>query len=51
MALEENWRSIAEQVSREMGFRKLTVLVARFCRPFEIEDEKEPGKAMLETAA
>jgi hypothetical protein len=34
------WQSVAEQVSEEMDPAKLTVLVAKLCRAFEIEDEK-----------
>jgi hypothetical protein len=37
-----NWQSVAEQVSKEMDPTKLTVLVAKLCRAFEIEDEKRP---------
>ena len=46
-----NWRSIAEQVSKEMDSGKLTALVAKLCRAFELEDEQRPGKIMGEAAA
>jgi hypothetical protein len=37
-----SWRSVAEKVSKEMDPAKLTVLVAKLCRAFEIEDERRP---------
>ena len=33
-----NWQSVADQVIKEMA--KLTVLVAKLCRAFEVEDER-----------
>ena len=38
---DQEWRAIAEQVSKEMDSAKLTILVDRFCRALD-EHHKSP---------
>jgi hypothetical protein len=40
-ARDQQWRAIAEQVSKEMDSAKLTILVDRLCRALD-EHQKSP---------
>jgi hypothetical protein len=41
---EEDWRPIAEQASKEMDLRKLTILIGKLCHALEGERrEKSRG--------